>query len=72
LRYRNLWQLFHDDEIFVRSRSCPGPGWFPVVNWRRVHGDRYTPYVGKSDWVVAANRKLALLARDNRQRRRGK
>jgi hypothetical protein len=67
--YRNLWKRYNED-VYVRSASRPGAGWYPVVALSRVHGAEYIPYDGIDEWTMAANRRLADLAESNAQLRR--
>lgn len=51
------------------NKGLDFPKYAPIVNERRVRGATYVPYVGKSDWVQSANRRLQDMARSNFERR---
>ena len=70
---KNQW--IDEQCAIIVSENDPNEGldfeeYAPVVNERRVRGATYVPYVGKSDWVQAANRLLQDLARSNFETRR--
>lgn len=62
--------LIDDSEGNLVEGEVPDYDWFPIVNFRRVHGCRYTPYKGDSEWVKAANRSLREAAQNNFMNRR--
>jgi hypothetical protein len=68
----NIWT--QDGTNFRYSESHPGEGWYPAVNYRRVHGYGYEAYsvtTKASDiWVKLANRALASEAQANFEKRR--
>ena len=64
---KNVWT---DGESRIVSETRPAGYWYPVVNFRRVRGSSYTPYmVGSPEWVKAANLALAEEAQANFERR---
>jgi hypothetical protein len=65
---KNVWCNFGDTER-VKSATRPNGEWFAVYAANRVHGDKYTPYQGQSQWELSANRAMAEEAKANFQRK---
>jgi len=70
------WKNLHTNEIIVNAYeprdiiSIDGApivsgNWYPLINERRVVGDRYRPYTGTCEWVQRANERLISIANDN-------
>lgn len=63
----NKWT---DGKKVAVSEKRPGEYWYPVVNFRRVHGPEYRPYeTGSTEWRRAANHVLASAAQTNFEKR---
>ena len=60
---KNIWINWNNET--VKSGVCPGEGWFPSYNPRRVTGDSYEPYSGLSEWEQRANKAMAQQAQYN-------
>lgn len=59
----NKWT---DGKNVVVSETCPSEDWYPVINFKRVHGSTYEPYKkGSAQWLKEANRDLSNRARSN-------
>ena len=63
----NVW--INEDGKTIKSNSRPLGEWYPHYAASRVHGDRYMPYQGRSEWEQAANASMAEKAKSNFQRK---
>ena len=63
---KRQWINENGDLIVTNGERPTTKGtWYPVYPASRIHGDKYTPYDGVTDWEKDANHYMALAAGDN-------
>jgi len=67
----NVW-VNEDGKTVKSDRRPSGGGWYPHYPKSHVHGEKYTPYQGRSEWERAANQSMAEDARSNFQRKQSR